>query len=313
MATTSQENDFDRVKGTMCGSCGSRMRADDAVCGVCGQAAMSPAPAPWPPFTKAPATEYTEVIGRRPAYLPQSSTVEKDVAGTLDPLFNARYGRQLLRRFALYAGVAAVFDFVTFLLDLLISLVHGAGLLTFAPVLWVLSLIVVIVVFWVLPVPALLGDWHRLVTFRAPEAASTLDYIREALDRHHTPYDRLGLKPITPPGEGRKLYLELRRGFFAGYISCFAHGDDLYIGWTFWIYVSPLRALIMRLGRKVQDYTGRGNDIYQTLRFESTQATLIAMHACAQEGIEFATGESYQPPSADVPPRAAPARVPSVR
>jgi hypothetical protein len=298
----------------MCGSCGSPMRADDAFCGVCGQAAMSPAPAPSPPSTKAPTTRYTEVIGRRPAYLPESSTVEKDVAGPLDPLFNPRYRRQLLRRSFLLAGVACAFDFVASLLDLLISLVHGTlGLLTFAPVLWVLSLIVVIVVFWVLPVPARLGDWHRLVTFRAPEAASTLDYIREALDRHHTPYDWLGFKPITPPGEGRKLYLELRRGFFAGYISCFAHGDDLYIGWTFWIYVSPLRALIMRLGRKVQDYTGRGNDIYQTLRFESTQAAIIAMHACTLEGIGFATGESYQPPAADVPPRAAAVRVPSVR
>ncbi len=31
------------------------------------------------------------------------------------------------------------------------------------------------------------------------------------------------------PGEGRCDYHELRRGHFAGYISCFAHGRDLYV------------------------------------------------------------------------------------
>jgi hypothetical protein len=161
----------------------------------------------------------------------------------------------------------------------------------------------------VLPVPALLGEWHRLLTFRASQAAATLRYIKQALDYHHAPYDSLDSKPITPPGEGRKLYLELRRGLFAGYISSFAHGDDLYIGWTFWIYVSPLRALMMRLGRRVQDYTGRGNDIYQTLRFESTQATISAMHACTLEGVDFATrgpNPPAEPPAAGPAPGVAP-------
>jgi hypothetical protein len=252
------------------------MRAGQGSCGVCGHA-----PAP---------------------YVPDSASIEVSVSGTFDPLFNSRYAKQLVRRGVLYAGVAGFLDFVVFLLNLLIALAKGSvGLLGFAPVLWVISVIVVFVVFATLPVPALLGEWHRLLTFRASEAESTLDYIHQAVKRHHTPYDSLGPKPITPPGEGRKLYLELRRGFFAGYVSSFAHGDDLYVGWTFWIYVSPIRALIMRLGRKVQDYTGRGNDIYQTLRFESAQATIGAMHACTLEGIEFATGESYQPPAAALP------------
>jgi hypothetical protein len=48
----------------------------------------------------------------------------------------------------------------------------------------------------------------------------------------------------------------------------------------------------MRFGRKVQDYTGRGNDMYQTLRFEPARATIAAIHTCTLEGVEIAIGES---------------------
>ena len=234
--------------------------------------------------------------------------------GPLDPLSNPRYRGQLVRRFVLYAVVAAAIDIVGVVLSVLIALARGsAGLLGFAPAIVIISAIVVFVVFWVLPVPALLGEWHRLLTFRGPLAGPTLSYIQHALDRHRTPCDSLDTRPITPPGEGRKAYLELRRGLFAGYISSFAHGDDLYLGWTFWIYVSPWRALMMRLGRKVQDYTGRGNDIYQTLRFESTQATINAIAACTIEGVEFAARGSGPPPGEAPPGRPAPGSAPPLR
>ena len=95
-------------------------------------------------------------------------------------------------------------------------------------------------------------------------------------------------RALSLPGEGRRHYLELRRGAFAGYISCFAHGRDLYCGWTFWIYMSPLRWVLMRIGRYIQDRSGRGNDMYQTLRYESTRATVAAMHACTLEGLDAA-------------------------
>lgn len=272
-----------------CASCGGSIRSTDAFCGRCGQAATGP-----------------DTLARLPVTLPvASSPVDMAVPDTLDPLSNGRYAKQLLRRFALYAGVALIANVIVFVLDVLLSLIRGTSLLGFVGVFATLSLLTVFVVFWVLPVPALLVNWHQLLTFRAPEAGPALSHVQQALDRHHTPYDSLRRRRMTPPGEGGKEYLELRRGFFAGYVSCFAHGDDLYIALTFWIYVSPIRALIMRLGRKVQDYTGRGNDIYQTLRFESTQATINVLKACTLEGIEFATrGPGLPPDDAELPPPA---------
>jgi hypothetical protein len=215
------------------------------------------------------------------------------VSATLDPLSNVRFFWQLARRWVLYGVVTAVVDVVVFVLaGLLFLLGAGSGVLKIVPVISGLTVILLFFLFWLLPVPALLGQWSRLLSFQAPAAQTALDRIRDELDRHATPNEKLGLRPISPPGEGRRNYLELRRGYFAGYISCFPHGYDLYVGWTYWIHISPLRVILMRFGRKIQDYTGRGNDMYQTLRFEPARATIAAIHNCTLEGVEIAIGES---------------------
>jgi DNA-directed RNA polymerase specialized sigma24 family protein len=71
-------------------------------------------------------------------------------------------------------------------------------------------------------------------------------------------------------------------------LGTFEHGRDLYLGWTFWIYMSPWRLLLMKIGRQIQDWTGRGDDMHQTLRYESARATIAALHACTLEGIDAA-------------------------
>jgi hypothetical protein len=213
------------------------------------------------------------------------------VSPTLDPLRNTRFLAQVARRWALYAVVTTVVDFVIFVLNLFLRLLGtGVGVLTLVSLLATLSAIVLFVLFWFLPVPALLGEWSRLLGMQAPAAPAVLDHVSAALERHCTPHSKLGVRPLSLPGEGRRQYLELRRTYFAGYVSCFAHGHDLYIGWTAWIYISPFRVLLMRWGRKFQDYTGRGNDMYQTLRWESAKATIAAIHTCTLEGVDAATG-----------------------
>jgi hypothetical protein len=218
------------------------------------------------------------------------------VARTLDPLSNTRFLRQLARRGALYAAATVAVDFAVIVLSLIFYLLRP-GFNPLGPVKPITGLVVIALTlaFWLLPVPALLGEWSRLLSFQAPAAETALGHVREALDRHAIPRDTIGVRPISPPGEGRRHYLELRRGFFAGYISCFAHGHDLYVGWTYWIYVSPLRVLLIWIGRRIQDHTGRGNDMYQTLRYESAKATIAAIHACTLDGVDVATGGSRHP------------------
>ena len=252
-----------------------------------------PRPAPAPAPAAAAPQSYITIDDRKKSY------AELGVPETLDPLSSSRFLGQLARRFALYSVLTAVADFAFFLLSLIFLLVgRNSAVLAIAPVIYLLSVIVLLLVFWLLPVPALLGQWSRLLSFQAPAAKTALDCVAGALDHHATPSDKLGIRLISPPGEGRRHYLELRRGYFAGYVSCFPHGHDLYVGWTFWIQVSPLRVLLMRIGRRVQDYTGCGNDMYQTLRFESARATVAAIHACTLEGVDVATGGSRSPAGA---------------
>jgi hypothetical protein len=225
------------------------------------------------------------------------------VSGSLDPLANSRFFGQLARRFALYFAVSGAIGFALFVLASIITvsdggfaaLGNGGGAFSAAAIIDSLITAALMAMFLFMPVPALLGQWSRMLTFQAPAAGSALDHVWRALDRHATPHDNLGLRTLTPPGEERHDYLELRRGYFAGYVSCFPHGHDLYVGWTFWIYISPVRFFLVRIGRRFQDYTGRGNDMHQTLRYEPARATIAALHTCTLEGVDIATGGTPAP------------------
>lgn len=210
-----------------------------------------------------------------------------------DPLYNKRFQLQLLRQVAVFVGLYALAQVVMSVFFLLLG-IAGLGV-TRAFSTWVifdtLLSLVLWVLFWLIPVPALLTQWSLLVQHRAGAAGSAFAYIDAAFRRHETPLDLLQTRTLSPPGEGRREYLELRQGRFAGYISCFPHGNDLYAGWTYWLRLSPLRWFLMIIGRKIQEYTGRGSDLYQTLRFESARATVAAMHDAVLEGIDSATAE----------------------
>ena len=208
---------------------------------------------------------------------------------TFDPLRNSRFGWQLVRRFALFFAVGALVNFLVFLFfGFIFIATRDASVFNVSAVIDALVELGLLVAYAIMPVPALLTQWSRLLNFQADVADIAFTHIAEAIDRHGTPSDSFQPRTLLPPGEGIRKYLELRRGVFSGFISCFAHGRDLYVGWSFWIYMSPLRWVMMRIGRYIQDRTGRGNDMHQTLRYELTRATVAAMHACTLEGIDAA-------------------------
>jgi hypothetical protein len=211
---------------------------------------------------------------------------------TFDPLRSSRFRWQVVRRFLLYTFAAILVELVVLFFGLIISLIGGVALAALAQVVSVLVLIGLFVFFLLMPVPAMLAYGSKLVSYRGRSAQRAFECIEEALNRHQTPSDSFRSRSLTLPGEGQRQYLELRRGFFAGYISCFEHGRDLYLSWTFWIYMSPLRLALLRLSRTIENLRGRGNDLYQTLRYESVRATVSAIQICAEEGISEAIRET---------------------
>jgi hypothetical protein len=212
--------------------------------------------------------------------------------GSFDPIGN----RKLLRQFAVQAILYfAVYVALAVAFGLLFGILALIGLGLRALVLWYAGAGLVGLLFgclyWLIPVPTQLSEWKILVDGKASDAPMVFDHIAWALQRRQTPVDEAKvLKLKLAGGEGRD-YLEVRRALFSGLVCCFAFGKDLYVGWTFWLRISPLRCSLMFLARLWQILMRRGNDMYVTLRYDYAKAMQEAMHNSAREGVDVAIGE----------------------
>jgi hypothetical protein len=207
----------------------------------------------------------------------------------------------VLRQAGVFTGIYLLTEMVL-LLCVLLSAAAGTKLGPAVRLemdsLWLVALVLGIL-FWLIPVPALLAEWTQVMEESSDATQTAFEHINSEFQAHGVPVDSLRARTASRPGEGHREYLELRRGHFSGYISCFAHEHDLYVGWTFWLRMSPLRLLMMVIGRNVQDVASQGDGIYRSLRFESTRTLVAAMHGAALAGIDAASSE---PDPVDRPP-----------
>jgi len=306
------------MEGT-CGSCGLPLAVGDIFCGSCGQptaasatSATSPPPAPppapaharapapasrWPSSPSRPASADAAVGQQTPnaTYLGLRLAYDKVPEGSFDPINNG----SLLRQFALHWLLYLVVYFVGGLLaGIVLAILAYIGLgVSAAVTLWLIGAVLTWLVFaclyWLIPVPAQLSEWKFLVDGKAQVAPVTFDHIAWALQQRQTPLDLVQVRRLKlAGGEGRD-YLELRRGLFSGLICCFAYGEDLYVGWTFWLRISPLRWFLMLLARLWQTLMRRGTDLYVSLRYDYARAMREAMHSVAREGVDVAVGEAH--------------------
>jgi hypothetical protein len=212
--------------------------------------------------------------------------------GSFDPIGNWKLLRQFAVQAIMYVAVYVALGVVFGLLFGILALI-GLGLK--ALVLWYvgagLAGLLFVCLYWLIPVPAQLSEWKILVDGKGSVAPVIFDHIAWALQRRQTPVDEAKVRKLKlAGGEGRD-YLEVRRALFSGLICCFAYGEDLYVGWTFWLRVSPLRCSLMFLARLWQILMRRGNDMYVTLRYDYAKAMQEAMHNSAREGVDVAIGE----------------------
>jgi hypothetical protein len=306
-----------------CEGCGLPLGESDAFCGNCGQGVGAPAvspPAaenpsglpdmsPWPVTVTDTSTLPHPDGEPRPGdpvlagaalgqatpnstYIGQRLLYEKVPEATFDPLTNTR--------FLLHLGKQALMFFVIYLLGAILSvtlfaLLGIAGMGTavvgiWATCAWVFFLVLVCA-FLFLPVTALLSEWKFLVDDKGAAGPVAFDHISYVLRRRQTPLESVQVRRLRLPGGETRDYLELRRGIFTGFISCFPQGADLYVGWTFWLSLPPWRWFVMALARIWQNVTQRGTDLYLTLRYESAKAMREAMHSAAREGLDVAAGQ----------------------
>jgi hypothetical protein len=230
--------------------------------------------------------------------------------GGFDPPGNNRLLLQLLRQAALFAAIYALIQTATLLAFLALGMA-GLGLGT-ALGLELISLkmvaLILVIPFWLIPVPALLGQWAVLTEGAAGGAKEAFQRMSTAFSAHGLPVDSLEVQTVTPRGEDTREYLEVRRGRFRGFLACFPHGRDLYLGWTFWLRISPARLLLLVIGRRLGNLGG-GGDIERTLQAESARALVAAMHSAVLTAAEDPQSRPDDPPLLDGPGRDAPVRV----
>jgi hypothetical protein len=261
-------------------------------------------PAPWPgsggarrgarlPEANGEGLSQSAALGQatpNATYVGQRLLFDKQPEAPFDPLGNTAILRQIGLRGLLYFVAYIAGGILAGIPCAILAFAGGIGL-----VLWtigaVVTWLVLLCLYWLLPVPALLSEWKFSVDGMAAAAGMTFEHITWSLRRRQTPLDQLQVRRLSLPGEGKRDYLELRQGIFAGYVACFPYGQDLYVGWTMWVRISPARLLLMLIGRLWQTLTERGSDLFVTLRYDSARAMREAMHSSAREGIDVAIGQ----------------------
>jgi hypothetical protein len=308
------------------------MATDDIFCGSCGYPAPASAPARsesptvapvasapvtpdpvgpaptgltppggagWPnfrgrPTRPVPATD--AAVGQRTPnahYLGHRLVYDKEPEGSFDPIGNTRLLWQFFLNWLLYSVVYSICGTLAWVGVLILSIAFRSGLLLIP---WVIGAILFGLLFaclyWLIPVPVQLSEWKFFVDGQAQVAPVVFDHIAWALQQRQTPLDAAQVRRLNLPGGETRDYLEISRGIFTGYISCFAYGQDLYIGWTFWFRVSPLRYFLMWLARLWQTLLRQGTDMHVKLRYDYARAMREAMHSVAREGVDVAVGEA---------------------
>jgi hypothetical protein len=211
---------------------------------------------------------------------------------SFDPLESPRFFFQAGLRWLSY-GIAYWFGafagiIICGLIALVISLQAGLTLFAIAAVVVGLTLAIC---FWFLKIPIQLSEWKISVDNRAAAVPMVFDHVAWVLRGREVPINSLQVRRLTLPGEGVRDYLELRRGLFTGYVACFAFGQDLYVGWTFWVSISPFRWVCMFIARIWRSLFNRGSDLYTSLRYDSARAMRETMHSAAREGVDVAIGQ----------------------
>jgi hypothetical protein len=225
-------------------------------------------------------------------YLGQRMMYEKELQlEEFDPLRSTRYLFEMFRRWCLIVLMWAAGCIVIFVIGGILSVVASAAGIVIGGLLFVAWSIVLACAYWLMKLPGQLSEWKFSVDDKGDGAPLVFDHIAWALRRRDTPVDSLQLRRFKVMGQGSRDLLEVRQGVFYGLVSCLANGGDLYIGWTFWLYLSPARYLWTGIRRFIWEMRFRGHGIYVSLQFDRAKAFREAIHSAVREGVDVAAGQ----------------------
>jgi hypothetical protein len=207
-------------------------------------------------------------------------------------------------RLWLYAAGASVTVFMVFFVLSLLALVGGggsggasfagtAGLSGFGTVL-------AFVVFWLVlllvKIQEPVAEWKTLIEGKAAAAESSYAAIYHSLARRKIPVGvaaRRVRSDLLAESVNNRLVITERS--YIAYVSVFAFGTSLYVGWAMW----RERRGFMLIGQFIKDLfgalLGRTGIVNQMLRTERVRAMREAVHSAVREGVDAAVEGTNMP------------------
>ncbi|MEV4345210.1 adhesin [Actinoplanes sp. NPDC049596] len=207
--------------------------------------------------------------------------------------------RALLRLW-LFAALAGGLTYSVFFLLFLLSLVGSASsdttttgdLSVFSGLIGVgtlLSFLVFWVVLLLVKIQEPVAEWKTLIDGKAPAAESSYAAIYQSLARRRIPVGvsarRIRSDMMAEAVNNRLIITE--RSYVA-YISVFAFGTSLYVGWTMWRDRRGYSLIGQFFKDLIGSMLGRTGIINQMLRTERVRATREAVHSAVREGVDAA-------------------------
>jgi hypothetical protein len=169
-----------------------------------------------------------------------------------------------------------------------------------ATVLFSLIMIICFVGFWLILLLTKLqepiSEWHVLLADRAPAAESVYNVIvGQARDRKLPLYPYTRRLPTSfGPVSNRLVLVD---GHYEAFITVFAYGSGLYLGWTMWRTRRGAHLIGRYIGDIFRSMAGQLDPAARMLRTEQARAMREAVHAVCREGLHVAIEQTPVPDS----------------
>lgn len=200
--------------------------------------------------------------------------------------------------FVLIAGLVALGDSGSSSSSGYYSSSSGSSGLGAAVTLYVIGGLIGFVVFWgVLLVTKLtepIAEWRVLLADRGDRAESAYSHIFGVLWRRQFPL-RWRVRRIHTGSNSVSNRLVVCHGPYTAYVSVFAYGSSLYLGWTMWRSRRGVALVGQFFKDLVQGLTGRHDMEREMMRTEPVRAMREAVHAACREGLLVAAEGQWVP------------------
>ncbi|GLW29047.1 hypothetical protein Areg01_19870 [Actinoplanes regularis] len=204
----------------------------------------------------------------------------------------------------LYAVLASMLVYAVFfvlsIFTLLGSASAGTGAFSIFSGLFGFGTVVAVGVFWAVllfvKIQEPVAEWKTLIEGKANAAESSYAAIYRSLARRRIPVGvsaRRIRSDVMAEAVNNRLIITERS--YVAYVSVFAFGTSLYVGWTMWRDRRGYSLIGQFLKDLLGKMLGRTGIINQMLRTERVRATREAVHSAVREGVDAAVEDLQLP------------------